>query len=170
MWSPFVPFDHLLSALSNGTGSTPVKLRRLKQCILNGMIRAAKHRIRQKVDSEGWAGGISFQWLEKLAEIKRAWCNGICKFTILRWALNQDDDVWLSVRGTRHNQPCQQCRLPTDIYPNGFWQFPQCESCIQRQNITPYSLYPDVDALLDPYQPEERNSGTISNYSRHNTW
>ena len=136
-----MPFEHLLYALSQGAGSIPLRLRKLKQCLLKGMIQAAKHRIRQKVGSEGWAGGISFQWLEQLATIKRAWCNGICRFAIFRWALNQDDDVWLSMRGTRHNQPCRQCRAPTDIYPSGFWHFPLCEACIQRQSISHYSMF-----------------------------
>ena len=116
------------------------------------MMQAAKQRIRRKVANEGWAGGISFCWLERLAGIKRAWCNGICRFAILRWAVNQDDDVWLSTRGSRHNQPCQGCQNPTDIYPYGFWQSPRCEACIQRRSITPDSFYPDVDPLFGLYQ------------------
>ena len=123
MWAPFVPFDHLIRTLAHGQGTIPVKLRRLKKCILDGMIRAAQHRVAQKVETEGWAGGISFQWLLMLSRIKRSWCNGICRFAVLRWALNQDDDVWLSLRGTRHNQPCYYCQQATDIYPKGFWQF-----------------------------------------------
>ncbi len=117
MWAPYVLFDHLVRVLAQSKGPIPVKLRRLKQCILEGMIRAARHRVAQKVEAEGWAGGISFGWLEKLSRVKRSWCNGICRFSILRWALNQDDDVWLSLRGTRHNQPCQICGQATDIYP-----------------------------------------------------
>ena len=30
-------------------------------------------------------------------------CEGIARYTLLRWAVNQDDDVWLSMRGTRHH-------------------------------------------------------------------
>ena len=160
MWAPYVPFDHLIRTLARSEGSIPVKLRRLKQCILEGMLRAARHRVAQKVEAGGWAGGISFCWLLKLSQLKKSWCNGICRFAILRWALNQDDDVWLSLRGTRHNQPCQLCEQPTDIYPQGFWHFPLCESCIRSQAITPASLYPDSPAPVDLYWSEAR---TVTN-------
>ena len=93
MWTPYVPFDHLIRTLAHGQGPIPTKLRRLKQCILEGMIRAAQHRVAQKVEAEGWAGGISYGWLVKLSRIKRSWCNGISRFAVFRWALNQDDDV-----------------------------------------------------------------------------
>ena len=154
MWEPYVPFDHSVRALSQCQGPIYGKLRRLKQCILEGMLRAARHRIAQKVETEGWAGGISFSWLLRLSQLKKSWCNGICRFAVLRWALNQDDDVWLSLRGTRHKQPCQQCGQSTDIYPRGFSNFPLCESCIGSQNITPASLHPDSRALVDLYRSD----------------
>ena len=141
MWEPYVQFDHSLRALAQCQGPIQSKLRRLKQCILEGMVRAARHRVAQKVETEGWAGGISFSWLLRLSGLKKGWCNGICRFAGLRWALNQDDDVWLSLRGSRHKQPCQRCGQSTDIYPMGFWHFPVCESCIGSQMITPASLH-----------------------------
>ena len=131
MWEPYVQFDHSVRALAKCQGPIQGKLRRLKQCIIEGMVRAARHRVAQKVDTEGWAGGVSFTWLLRLSGIKKGWCNGICRFAVLRWALNQDDDVWLSLRGSRHKQPCQRCHQSTDIYPMGFWHFPICESCIK---------------------------------------
>ena len=132
------------------------------------MRRAAQHRaIAQKVEAEGWAGGISFHWLLRLSQIKKSWCNGICRFAVLRWALNQDDDVWLSLRGTRHNQPCQLCGKSTDIYPKGFWHFPICESCIRSQEITPASLHPDSPVLVDLYRTEARTTTNIQQESAH---
>ena len=161
IWTPYVPFDHLVRALAQNQGPIPAKLRCLKQCILEGMIRAAQHPVAQKVEAEGWAGGISFGWLVKLSRVKRSWCNGICRFTILRWALNQDDDVWLSLRGTRHNRPCQLCGQLTDICPIGFWHSPICESCIRSHAITPACLYPDSSALFDLYRQEARTEANI---------
>ena len=157
MWEPYVQFDHSVHALAQCQGPIQSKLRRLKQCIIEGMVRAARHRVAQKVETEGWAGGISVCWLLRLSGIKKGWCNGICRFAVLRWALNQDDDVWLSLRGSRHKQPCQRCGQSTDIYPMGFWHFPICESCISSQMITPTSLHPDARALTDLYR-----HGTIS--------
>ena len=139
-WAPYIPYEHLMRAVAQHQGPIPAKLRTLKQCILGGMIRASQHRIALKVEAEGWSGGISFSWLAKLSTIKRTWCNGICPFAVLRWALNQDDDVWLSLRGTRHNQPCQLCSHLTDIYPSGFWHSPICEQCIRSPHYTAQSV------------------------------
>ena len=102
---------------------------------------------------------VYFRWLLKLSQLKKSWCNG--RFAVLRWALNQDDDVWLSLRGTRRNQPCQLCGQSTDIYPKGFWRFPICESCIRSQAITPASLYPDLPVLVDLYRSETRTATNI---------
>ena len=96
MWEPYVPFDHSMRVLAQCQGPIHGKLRRLKQCILEGMIRAARHQ----VETEGWAGGISFSWLLRLSGLKKGWCNGICRFAVLRWALNQDDDVWKQAQAT----------------------------------------------------------------------
>ena len=156
MWARYVPFDHMIRALSHSQAPIPSKLRQLKQCILEGMIRAAQHRVAQKIETEG------FGWLAKLSRIKKSWCNGICRFAILRWALNQGDDVWLGSRGTRLHQPCQLCGHPTDIYPRGFWHSPVCESCIGTHMITPASLYSDSRVLLDLYTYEDRTQLNIS--------
>ena len=157
----------MIRALSQCQGPTAAKLSRLKQCILDGMIRAAQHRVAQKIETEGWAGGINVGWLAKLSRIKKSWCNGICRFAVLRWALNQDDDVWMSLRGTRHHQPCQLCGRPTDIYPRGFWHSPICESCINRQMITPATLYEAPSVLHDLYIPDHRTQFNISQPSAH---
>ena len=67
-------FDHSVRALAKCQGPIQGKLRRLKQCIIEGMVRAARHRVAQKVETEGWAGGISFTWLLRLSGIKKGWC------------------------------------------------------------------------------------------------
>ncbi len=162
MWAPYVPFDHMIRALSHSQGPIATKLSRLRQCILEGMLRAAQHRVAQKIETEGWAGGINFGWLAKLSRIKKSWCNGICRFAVLRWALNQDDDVWMSLRGTRHHQPCQLCGRPTDIYPGGFWHSPICEACVGRHMITPANLYESSSALYNLYIPDHRTLFNIS--------
>ena len=48
--------------------------------------------------------------------------------TRLWWAVNQDDDVWLSMRGTRHQQKCLHCRLLNSAFPFGY----SCEQAIDR--------------------------------------
>ena len=102
MWHPFLGFEDLFGALSERNGSAPKRLEALKRVIITSMVREAKSRVSQKIVAEGWSGGISSAWIALVAEAPRAWCNGIARYTLLRWAVNQDDDVWLSLRGTRH--------------------------------------------------------------------
>ena len=70
-----------------------------------------------------------------LVEAPKTWCNGIGRYTLLRWAVNQDDDVWLSMRGTRHQQKCETCSLPGEFFPHGYYQPPLCESCIRSVEL-----------------------------------
>ena len=68
------------------------------------MVREAKSRLAIKIDREGWKGGIDHIWVDLVAGAPKRQCGGIARYTLLRWAVNQDDDVWLSMRGTRHQQ------------------------------------------------------------------
>ena len=148
MWAPFVPFDHLVRTLAQSQGSIPVKLRRLKNVSSRACSEQHSTVLPTRLKRKGGRAPSAFDGCVGSLSLKKSWCNGICRFAILRWALNQDDDVWLSLRGNRHNQPCQLCRQSTDIYPKGFWQFPICETCIRRQAITPVTLYPDSPVWL----------------------
>ena len=72
----------------------------------------------------------------------RVYCNGIARYSLLRWALNQDDDVWLSMRGTRHQQKCGTCGLPGDTFPFGYYRPPWCEACIRVARLDAWSIEP----------------------------
>ena len=76
----------------------------LKKVVISGMVREAKSRLAIKIDREGWKGHIDQVWVELVAGAPKRQCGGIARYTLLRWAVNQDDDVWLSMRGTRHQQ------------------------------------------------------------------
>ena len=82
MWAPYVPFDHLVRTLAQSQGSIPVKLRRLKQCILEGMLRAARRRVAQKVEAEGWAVSAFAGCLSSLSS-KRV---GVMAYVVLRYS------------------------------------------------------------------------------------
>ena len=112
MWAPFLGIEELILAISEGSGPVPKRLNALKRVIITRMVQEAKSRVTRKIYNEGWSGGISPGWIALMIEAPRAWCNGIGRYTLLRWAVNQDDDVWLSMRGTRHQQKCGSCGLP----------------------------------------------------------
>ena len=116
-WAPSVKLPEIHAALANRGGGLKGRLCRLKSTIYAGMALAAKTRLRKKILEEGWSRGITPEWIEITSSLKKRWCNGVARYTILRWAVNQDDDVWLANRGTRHSQQCSQCSSKGDSFP-----------------------------------------------------
>ena len=112
------------------------------------MTIAARGRVKRKIIEEGWSRGITPEWVELTSSLKKKWCNGVAKYTILRWAVNQDDDIWLTKRGTRHGQRCSQCSPKGDSFPAGHTGLPLCERCIQAHQITPAKYCPFGEDLL----------------------
>ena len=148
MWTPFLGIEELIRSLSEGTGPVPKRLNALKRVTIVRMVQEAKSRLTQKILNEGWSGGISPCWIALLTEAPRAWCNGIGRYTLLRWAVNQDDDVWLSMHGTRHQQKCGSCGLPGDSLPHGYYHPPMCETCIRTSGLNIWSLAPGIMPCL----------------------
>ena len=84
--------------------STPAQIiANLKKVIISGMVREAKSRLAIKIDREGWKGGIDHIWVDLVASAPKRQCGGIARYTLLRWAVNQDDDV--KVRSSRCRSP-----------------------------------------------------------------
>ena len=148
LWSPFVKIDSLHYALSTSGRGLKGRLTRLKHAIFQGMNMAAQVRLRRKVVEEGWSRGVSYRWLELTSSLKKKWCNGIARFALLRWAVYQDDDVWLS-RRTRHQQKCSHCSSRGETFPSGHTKTPLRENCIQMQHITPIQHCPFGRMLFD---------------------
>ena len=151
LWSPYVGLEELVGAVAATHGPIPKKLSALKKVILNRMELEAKSRIIKKIHKEGWSGGISPEWVVLLAGAPKKLCNGTGRYTLLRWAVNQDDDVWLSMRGTRHQQKCGTCGLPGESFPHGYYQPPLCESCIRAVKLNAWALAPWSQSLCDAY-------------------
>ena len=151
MWAPFIGIEELIRSISAGNCSVPKRLKSLKNVIITRMVQEAQSRVMHKIYNEGWSGGISPGWIALLTEAPRTWCNGIGRYTLLRWALNQDDDVWLSMRGTRHQQKCGSCGLPGDSFPHGYYHPPMCEACIRAADMNAWSLAPWSHALCTAY-------------------
>ena len=151
MWSPFLGLEDLLGALAEGNGPIPKRLSALKKVIITRMVQEAKSRVTKKMYNEGWSGGISPNWVTLLVEAPRAWCNGVGRYTLLRWAVNQDDDVWLSMRGTRYQQKCGTCGLPGESFLYGYYHPPLCESCIRSAGLDAWGLSPWSRQLCSAY-------------------
>ena len=155
MWHPYVLFEEIFSALTM-RASTPAQIiANLKKVIISGMVREAKSRLAIKIDREGWKGGIDHIWVDLVASAPKRQCGGIARYTLLRWAVNQDDDVWLSMRGTRHQQKCVHCGLPNSAFPFGHQSPPMCENCIQVKQLTLWSTVPWSRPLLQAYTSDQ---------------
>ena len=147
-WSPFVKLPELYAALANKGGGLKGRLSRLKHTVFQGMTLAARSRVKRKIIEEGWSRGITPEWIELTSSLKKKWCNGVARYTILRWAVNQDDDIWLTKRGARHGQRCSHCSSKGDTFPAGHTGPPICERCIQAHRITPAKYCPFGEDLL----------------------
>ena len=123
MWEPYVKFESLVRVLTEKAGGPRKKLDRVKEHIIYSMKIIARTRLIKKIREEGWTRGISPEWVETVWGLSSKWCNGVSRFSLLRWAVNQDDDVWLQRRGTRHRQRCSMCGNPGETYNSA----PLCE-------------------------------------------
>ena len=140
MWSPFISFNEIFGALAQPAKSAHARLVVVKRTIIDAMVQAAKGQLREKVTKEGWSRGISFRWVEACAKLKKSWCSPLARYALLRWSVNQDDDVWLSMRGTRHQQRCGHCTNQGDSFPYGYYRPPLCETCIYESGVTAWTL------------------------------
>ena len=121
LWIPYIQLSDIAASLTAHKNGVTGRLDRLKRVIITGMVLAAKTQLRKKILREGWSQGISVDWVDLRANAPKKWCNGIARFTLLRWAVNQDDDVWLTLRGTRHKHLCGACLRLGDTFPGGFY-------------------------------------------------
>ena len=99
LWIPYIQLSDIAASLTSHKNGVTGRLDSLKKVIITGMVMAAKTQLRKKIVREGWSQGISVEWVDLIADAPKKWCNGIARFTLLRWAVNQDDDVWLTLRG-----------------------------------------------------------------------
>ena len=142
LWVPYIQLSDIATALADQKNGVTGRLDRLKKVIIAGMVVAARTQLRRKITREGWSQGISFEWVDLVSDAPKKWCNGVARFTLLRWAVNQDDDIWLTLRGTRHNHLCGSCLRPGGTFPGGFYNTAICEHCLLTQGITPMQHCP----------------------------
>ena len=142
LWIPYIQLSDIAASLTAHKNGVTGRLDRLKKVIITGMILAAKTQLRKKIVRKGWSQSISVEWVDLIADAPKKWCNGIARFTLLRWAVNQDDDVWLTLRGTRHKHLCGVCLRPGDTFPGRFYTEAMCEHCIAAHGITPLQHCP----------------------------
>ena len=142
LWSDYIPLETIRAAIYQGQGKPRQTVCSVKKVINSQMQAVARTVLLNKTCTEGWVGGISHQWLDGLSRLPKKWCNGIARYAVLRWALNQDDDHWLANRGKRHEFPCARCGARADGFPWGFYAAPMCDLCVHGLGLTALTLAP----------------------------
>ena len=93
-WSSIVG-EELLTAAASSNGTIKQRINQVKTLILRHMMQVASSYIHNKVLASGWTGGISWTWLSQAFTTSKRWSPSMTRFTLLRWAVNEDDD-WLA--------------------------------------------------------------------------
>ena len=100
--------------------------------------------LQSRVSLQLLPGGVSWAWLTHLATVPKLAVNGVARFAVLRWAVNEDDDECLRLRlagSLQAEQPCQLCGVHTRLYPLGLNFAPACERCCHDHDINATTLY-----------------------------
>ena len=136
-WVPLLGADKVGNLLRIVAGQYSRKshlqfLQQLKLSLYQAIQEHALTYLRSRVNLQLLPGGVSWAWLTTLASLPKSAANGVARYAVLRWAVNEDDDECLKLRtqGDLHaEQPCQWCSVPTRLYPLGLNCSPACEQC-----------------------------------------
>ena len=102
-WVPLLGIDKVGNLLQLVAGQYTRKshlrfLQQLKTALYQAIQEHALTYLRSRVSQQLLPGGVSWAWLASLASIPKAAANGIARFAVLRWAVNEDDDECLRLR------------------------------------------------------------------------
>ena len=138
-WSRVVG-EELLTTAASSNGTIKQRINAVKTLILHHMMQVASCYIQNKVLTSGWTGGISWYWLSQAFLASKRWIPSLARFTLLRWAVNEDDDDWLARRGMSRSRGCALCANTGRAYPLGGCQVAICENCISLKQITAFTV------------------------------
>ena len=74
-------------------------LENFKQFAIAKEIECAVSHLSNRVASNGWPFGPSFDFLKWLSQTPISQIGAVPRFAVLRWALGEDPDLWLPLRG-----------------------------------------------------------------------
>ena len=101
-----------------------------KQLAVNKLLTASHKHLVARIYKNGWAMGPSILFLNWLADLPTTQVGAVPRFAVLRWALGEDADFWLPLRGKlSRSQPCAWCSNSTRCFPYGPGYGALCPSC-----------------------------------------
>ena len=148
-WTPLLGLDKVADLVRIVAGQYTRRqhfqfLRQLKLNLYQAIQVHALQYLQSRVSLQLLPGGVSWAWLTSLATVPKLAVNGVARFAVLRWAVNEDDDECLRLRlagSLQAEQPCQLCGVRTRLYPLGLNFAPACEKCCHDHNINATTLY-----------------------------
>ena len=148
-WIPLLGVDKVAALLRLIAGQCTRQhhsqfLRQLKIALYQAIQEHALQYLDSRVSLQLLPGGVSWTWLNKLTTVPKLAVNGVARFAVLRWAVNEDDDECLRLRTTgslQAEQSCVLCGTRTRLYPLGLSFGPACEKCCHDNNINATTLF-----------------------------
>ena len=148
-WTPLLGLEKVADLLRVVAGQYTRRqhfqfLRQLKLTLYQAIQEHALQYLQSRVSLQLLPGGVSWKWLTSLAAVPKLAVNGVARFAVLRWAVNEDDDECLRLRlagSLQAEQPCQLCGVRTRLYPLGLNFAPACEKCCHDHNINATTLH-----------------------------
>ena len=122
-------------------------LDRFKQFAIARHIDESVLHLSSRISRNGWTYGPSVEFLEWLAQTPVSHVGAVPRFAVLRWALGEDADLWLPLRGhVSHTSPCVWRGRDARNYPAGPTRGALCYTCTRQHPGLPSPL---SDALLN---------------------
>ena len=148
-WTPLLGVDKVAALLRIIAGQYTRRqhfqfLKQLKLALYQAIQEHALQYLKSRVSVQLLPGGVSWTWPMRLATVPKLAINGVARFAVLRWAVNEDDDECLRLRvlgSLQAEQPCALCRVSTRLYPLGLKFAPACEKCCFDNNVNAATLH-----------------------------
>ena len=90
-----------------------------KKIALAAQLPRSLEYLQTRCSSNGWPGSPTYQYLTQLAKLPLQALAPVPRYTILRWAIGEDNDYWFQFRGTdtSRRSPCCKCGALGKNYP-----------------------------------------------------
>ena len=129
-----------------------------KQTAIARLLEASHRHLTNRIHQNGWALGPSIEFLGWLADLPTAQVGAVPRYAVLRWALGEDADFWLPLRGKlSRSQPCLWCQNNTRCFPQGPGYGASCPSCFQpaaARDVALHNLVEESHAFLQFHKIE----------------
>ena len=101
-----------------------------KQLAVNKLLATSHKHLVARIYKNGWAMGPSILFLNWLADLPTTQVGAVPRYAVLRWALGEDADFWLPLRGKlSRSQPCVWCGNSARCFPYGPGYGALCPPC-----------------------------------------